>query len=1251
MDQRGLDDGLLVNRAYSGHGLSKQGHQKDSRQQKATSKSRWPHTLNVVTNFSKPAQLAQKAADTARRPEEDVVEAFRRGHRRLNSSTDIKTPDGYIRRNVPGQSSQASVDDPHQAAAVGLGFHKFENTRKAPSPPRDKGPIFNLRRASSKITTLSPSDRPIVIGISVPSDKLEQHTVSPAVGPTPISISSQQFGRVRRPSDTPSIMVTPAIVERSGSTELETPIERARRRIPSSVYSRATNARGTPKQINIPPMPTAVRRSLSLSNNFEPSRPPNTFSTYTMFDEEDSPKEDTYTRRFSGESQLRVLKRSSTDSVATKHRSQGWWNHIVSPFLPRPGSVPWRSGSRDNEPIPDLPLLANTSPFTNRDLPAEDRTPPMPTKPRRSSSDGTSIFTDTSSVDIEKQPADTMMLHSPFHESPRDLDYGDKDLSDWFAGLGAAAEYYHACWHDQKYPTPYFDCQNHVCVPRRLGGFPIAQNLHKDHKGLPEGPREVSGNDVPQDSKPGPPDGFQQTPANRFDAAFQEAVNSDRKDKERPFSEVTVIEDVDATPIVQEAKAAPVVRAPPPVLAAQSLPPEPNPQVGAETTKDIPTSSIPPRKDSKQPPPAVLSSPLATPAVAAPKDIPQEVEHSEPTEAPVQRPPVSLPSNPRAEKPAKRFVAVMPPGYPPATRIPPMSPGAASPNTLPKDGYPMDELSKNPSVPSGAGPNAIPTTIINHYHYNPTQSAMMKSDHTKNHQSWPAPSPMKIKEYNEKEKRASKDYTEKNRSCTPKLTNYFNRGRPKTKKQKWVLIGITSGLIAMIILIVLLATLLVRKGDEMEVQSQWLNLTGFPPIPTGVSTIIQPDLVQASSGCIRPGSLWSCAVPKEEQLSIAPNAPDQPNFRIEIRFQNSSIAHEVPSNDTSLARRSHLYSGNAVTAGGLVRSHLLRIRDLTSNLFTPSPSPPSREDQIFLGNTTDKNQQPFDGTATPFFISFINPERLSSPSRMVKRAPAEEDRDTTANNTNFPDLASSIPEPSTDTDGKASPAILYPLSTAQPLRLYDRDRATEHYGFYIYFDRSIFLQSAALLNFTNGSPPSEIPADENGGAEANDARVRCTWAQTRFLVQIWTRKGIAASLLKSSNSSDSDSDSSPGSKPKDLTSSSANEFTRPGSFPYPVSITLDRHGGDIKKKMVYCYGMDGQQRIVDDEKQIQLEDRAAGAGAEGAGGLVNPALGPFGEVKVSGDEGGPGGIDGGVGGCGCRWDNFGGGEGEGGSRG
>ncbi|KAI4236842.1 MAG: hypothetical protein L6R40_006031 [Gallowayella cf. fulva] len=1199
-----------------------------SGQEKASdTRSRWPHALNVVTNFSKPPQLAQQAANTGRRLEHDAVDAFRRGHRRLNSSADIQTPNGHKRSDSQTGMSQQSVDGMTPDAALGLGSQKFENARKAPSPPRDnKGPIYNLKRASSKMTTLSPNDRPILIGFSVPSDKLEQHTMSPDVGPTPIVTSNQQFGRDRRPSETPSIVITSAKSEAPWSAEPDNPFESARRRVPSSVYSRATNARGTPKQIVIPSMPTAPRRSLPLTNHAEPSRPPNTFSTYTMFDEDESPKGSTHDHRYSSESQLRILKRSSTDSIATRHRSQGWWNHIVSPFLPKAGTVPWRSASRETEAVPDLPGLAIASSVVDKDQSSDGCATPIAPPPRRSSSGHTSIWTDLSPIEIEKRSQDITMLRSPFHESPSVFENRDRDLSDWFEGLGEAAEYYHACWHDQNYSTPYFECQDHVCIPRRFGKFPLPQGSSENYEKLLDGAKEarkIVGDRESNDTIIG---GFQHAPANRFDAAFQKAISPEAKVNERPLSESTVIEDVDATPLVQEARAAPVVRAPPAVLTAQP-PPRGGPKI--EPAKDVQEIPIPLCDESKDSPPVAASLPLAR---AALEKAPRNYEPPSAKDAPPKKLPVTLPSNPKPEKPAKRFVAVMPPDHPSLAHTQPISLEAPSPAPQPKDGVSLDESPQKKPLALATVSNPSPITIINHYHHNSHER--IRSDQITLNDMYPPQrpkwSPKENNEFGEKQKRHSRDSAEKGRGCHPKLTACLIRGKPKTKKQKWLLIGITSALVAMIILTLLLAMLLTRKADHMEVQSQWLNLTGFPPIPTGVSTVIQPDPVQASSGCIHPATLWSCAVPKEQQASIAPNAPDQPNFRIEIRFQNSSIVNGTSSNDTSLDRRSTLHAGNAATAGSFVRSRLLHIRDFTSNLFTPSPSPPTREDQIFLGNTTDRNQQPFDGAATPFFISFINFKKLS-PSAMIKRASTSSETDIISNGTEtFPNLGAAIPPPSTNLDGTGSPALLYPLASAQPLRLYDRDMATEHYGFYTYFDRSIFLKSTALLNFSNETP-SEIPEDENGGTEENAAKVRCTWAQTRFLVQIWTRRGIATSLLQSSNSS---TDSSPGSTPKNLTASSANNFTRPGSFPYPVSITLDRHGGDIKKKMIYCYGLDEQKHIISDAKQIQLEDRAFG------GALVNPAQGPFGEVKVSGDDGGPGGIDGGDGGCGCRWENF-----------
>ncbi|KAI4248997.1 MAG: hypothetical protein LQ352_005771, partial [Teloschistes flavicans] len=1183
-------DGLLGNRAYSGRRIDTAGHGMNVKQEKAnTSKSRWPHTLNVVTNFSKPPQLAQRAADANRRPEQSAVDTFQRGHKRSNSSVNIKTPDAY--KGGESKSSSRGKDSQDYDAELGLDPKRFESTRKAPSPPRDtKGPVHDLLRVSSKMTTLSPSDRPIVIGILVPSDSLNEHTISPDVGPTPISIAKQQYIGDRRPSDAPTIIVTPVKVTAPSSADLNDRREPARRRAPSSLYSRATNAQGTPKPSEVPPMPIARKRSLPspIHGGPNPRRPDSRLiSTYTVFDEDR--EENGSERPRSGDSQLRILKRSSTDSMATRHRSQGWWNHIVSPFLPKPGSVPWRTGSKETTPMPDLP----------DQIPGIDSMGPQhlsrrPSKLGRSSSGHTSIWTDISPIASERLPDDVVLLHSPFHDSSRVCENSNDNLSDWFEGLGAAAEYYHGCWHDQHYSTPYFDCQNHICISRRVGNFPLPEGEWIQPRKLPVEGGHERGVVTAERPRHGEYSDFQQAPGNRFSAAFREATTPDKSAvRGRPLSETTVIEDVDATPVIEKAQVAPVVRVPAPVPAAQPLPPEPKADISR--TKEAPEASIPDRKDSRQPHPIVLAVPSAVEPTG--KDL-------------------LAGSAPQTEKPAKRFFAVMPPDHPIVKPIS-LESSKASPQ--------QDGSVPNNEPISNVSRKAVPTTVTNHYHHAPYREP--KSDQVSLADMEPPPRPTwsarEISEFRGNEKMNSQP--KESRRCPSNLTGCISRGKsnkPRTRNQKWLLIGITFALTAMILLILLLALFLTRKGDHMDVQSQWLNLTGFPPIPTGISTIVQPDPVQEASGCIHPATLWSCAVPKEQQAAIAPNAPDQPNFRIEIRFQNGSIAQGAGTNSTGLQSRSRRRLGNAAAARRAVKNHLLRTRDFTGNLFSPSPSPPSREDQIFLGNTTDNNQQPFDGVATPFFISFLSTEKLPS-LRKNKRDSDPSDTNSTANGTDpFPNLGSVIPPPSTNADGTASPALLSPYLSAQPLRLYDRDMESEHYGFYTYFDRSIFLKSTALLNFT-GASPSEIPDDEDGGANESAATVRCTWAQTRFLVQMWTRKGNTARLLQNSNSS---TNSSPDSHPKNLTLSSANNFTRPGSFPYPVSITLDRHGGDIKKKLIYCYGLDQQEHIISDEKQIQLEDRAFG------GSLVNPAQGPFGQVKVSGDDGGPGGIDGGHGG-------------------
>ncbi len=364
------------------------------------------------------------------------------------------------------------------------------------------------------------------------------------------------------------------------------------------------------------------------------------------------------------------------------------------------------------------------------------------------------------------------------------------------------------------------------------------------------------------------------------------------------------------------------------------------------------------------------------------------------------------------------------------------------------------------------------------------------------------------------------------------------------------------------------------------------------------------------SACVQPPSLWDCSLLKEQQSLITPNAPNQPNFRMKIKFRNTTALSAAGVN-----RRSHEHGTAGFFASKLIRSWPYRTREfLTDSLYVASPLPPSQDDQIFLGNTTDNNTAPFDGENTPFTMSFEEPV-ISHALRLKKRIFRR-----LQNLTNpFPDLTAIIPLP--NGNGTAAAANLLPFPSNQPLRLYNRGLLSEHYGFYIYFDRSIFLKS--ILPKTALSSSGEVPEDGSGGAEKNTATVRCTWAQTRFVVHIWTNKMSGASLLYQSVGL------------ADTNTKSTNDSRPPGSFPYPISIELDRHGGDITKKLIYCYNLDPSQRILSEQKKVQLENRTVGGE-----GLINPALGPFGHVNISRADGGPGGIDGGTGGCRCQWRNF-----------
>jgi len=1148
-------------------------------QEEGDSKSKWPG-LNIVTNFVKAPVLAQKPYD---------------GHAKQKAGLGLKKQEG---------SPIATLRKP-SVETLGLGHQRSGKSLKSMG---SQGRLRDLKRASSKWSALSPSDRAVVIGISVSPEELAQQSANREVSPAkPDGLAVQHVSTGLSP-DMPTIVVTPA-KEKAPWSEEEDPVQLQPRRIASSVYSQMPTPNHGGRIIDsavappIPPLPPDAQKHNAQQQNKELTEigpPARIMSTFTDIDDGESPDVRDEYRPGTGESQLRILtNRGSIDTLATKHRSEGWWNHIISPFFPK-SPMTFKASAPPREPVPDVSV-----PFQilrqGQSLQEARQTFPPPPDSNGLKSGHTSWTDSDVDADLEKKRLEldgfrdrsTLIMDEPQEDPVRESAL----LPTKFEGFGQAAEYYEACLYDMHSLTPYFECQRHTCLPSRFGPAKIlgAYGNTKEIEGVGcSSPN--AGSEYPRQPEQAPNFAAQQAPANRFSAAFHEAITP--KPRNRPMSDGTAIEDLDATPDIQEAHAAPVVRAPAPVPASQ--PPVPGAEPESEPAPEHEPEPVQSR-ELEEPPQARAAVPHETPAPAY--------------------------SPPRQERSPKRYVAVLPPEQPQRAYEQPLSPGPLSPGLqrqARRGAIPLEEVDRSKA---GSHPSLdTPGTTDHQQHREPDQTTVADL-YPPPRDASRAPRRWDIEEKNELPSRLPKEHGP---LTFPKCRNCLSSNKPQSKKRKWLLMTIAAGLIMIIILVLVLVMTLTRKGDKTPIQSNWLNLTSYPPIPTGVSTIVQPNAVNEDPDCVQPTTMWSCALPKEQQQGLHPNAPDQPNFRVEIMFQNgtNATANATAGNTSNMERRSYRHIANAVSAGGFGRDRLLRIRNAFSkNQYTPSPAPPSQEDQLFLGNTTDRNAAPFDGEFTPFFMSFESATKLSS--RLLKRQSSNADHSTNS----FGNITKAIPPPDTNPDGTAAAANLYPFPTAQPLRLYDRGQDTEHYGFYTYFDRSIYLKSAAP--FTDFPNTTSVPDDEDGGADENAASVRCTWAQTRFLVQIWTKKGNSATLLTQSTNSTSKPTQSSSKNATTVSSTSANDFTQPGSFPYPVTIALDRHGGDIAKKMVYCYGLDDREHINATQKQFQLEDRGVG------GQLVNPALGPFGEVNVTTAQGGPGGIDGGTGGCLCRWQNFG----------
>ncbi|KAM3447470.1 hypothetical protein MY3296_008707 [Beauveria thailandica] len=432
------------------------------------------------------------------------------------------------------------------------------------------------------------------------------------------------------------------------------------------------------------------------------------------------------------------------------------------------------------------------------------------------------------------------------------------------------------------------------------------------------------------------------------------------------------------------------------------------------------------------------------------------------------------------------------------------------------------------------------------------------------------------------------------RGCIPAGGCYGRTGREGRKKRR-ICCGIWSTIIALLILIIVLSVVLTRPHGKHEMPSIWVNLTDFPPMPTGVLTVAGGDNIAAKSVCTEPTTLWSCSLPKDDQKSVEPYKPNQPTVIMQIQWDNSTRqSWKVPNGDApvSVSKRT---TGFVASARALIQAR-------ASSDFEPNPSAPKFSDMWFMGETTDgivSNEKA--GEPAPFYISILKSmdDTVESPSLQRR------DGGTTVGNVSLADI---LPRPDLTADGTPAPAVMLPNPVQQPVRLYDRGLDTEHYGFYTHFRRTIFLKSVTA----NSTEDTNVPLDEDGGCRKSEAGFLATWGETRMLVRIWTRK------LATNTSRLVQPDGSAG-------IGGVAALRRPGTMPWPVTITLDTHGGNPKKKLVWETPMDDRQRLTMDRTKLLVNKMGEG------GTWINPR--GTGNAKY-------GGFDGGTGGCKCEWVNW-----------
>jgi hypothetical protein len=719
---------------------------------------------------------------------------------------------------------------------------------------------------------LSPFDRPIVIGISIPSARLAHHVTSPQTAASETSDIIRSYG-TQSPLDvpeTPTIIITPAQNHSAwdplaGGSNSHRPS--------SSMYSRATNHSGRYDKAGVPPVPqlhptspgqnkNAGRESVGTifaeDDELQPASPnaSRVMSSCTIF-EEDTP--------IAPQSALSpndaVTPRQVTVHSIGEHRmSKGWWNLITTPFLTRSNTLasPNTAVQEDQPALPSLETAALKAQVSGLGLQTWDKTF-SPITPETSTTIASDAWWDKRNT----------MDGGPKNAESENNTYSSTNQNEWDTQSGT---------------LPFMLFAGEATM--RAARLSIPTN-GMDKFGSSNVERGLSTKSILSPS-----------------------------DREAP-----VMLD-DSLPTVSHTSAAPA-------------------QLGVENI----THST---SRTRRPLSELVIQAVAAEHAAALSRSPGESIRS------VQPPPYS---------PPRRHLIKMRPIFPPGHQSnfqPPHSPAPPSPGLQQAMGatgaIPMAEIPLTPQLPRR------PINLNSGYPSLPL-----------NQGAWPlAPSKKAVKAEKKRIRHEKEDRLAhkaggfwRGRGCIPERGCYGRTGPEGRKRRRWYF-GICTAFFSVVIIIsVVLVTQLHRNpATPTQMPSQWVNLTGFPPMFTGISTVISPENTVSVSACAFPSTIWSCALPKELQKSGF--QANQPNFRLNIKWDNSSNAN-VSGN--TLATRS--VGGNVVSVRHAIKRLGLIARDFT---ITPLPTPPTLAEQWFLGNTSDGVvSADKDGETTPFYVSFMDP--------------------------------------------------------------------------------------------------------------------------------------------------------------------------------------------------------------------------------------------------------------------------------------